>query len=443
LLLPRNGKDKAVATHTLSWQKRLLAVGMLLALGLAFGTLLIEATARIFLPTSDFFWVWDPAIGMKLIPHKQGRSVKRGIFDVPVEINSVGFRDREHSLEKPPGTRRVVLLGDSFIEALQVPFDQSLTPMLEAKLQQTAPTELISLSVSGTGTAREYLALREYGLRYKPDLVLMFFVGNDVSDNSRRLKGLPYVPYPLTTADGSVARDNNGRPLFTSFSDQTSRLSFITSVLRDYSKGYRLVRETIDGSQGFSRLLYWFGLMSTPPETVNAPGGDYFGFYEIYRVEPKPAWAEAWRLTEEMMLATRDLARANGAQFGIVLIPTAWEVDSKAWEDILAALPAMRTTAVDRSLPARRLTNFLMANRVPVIDLLPDFLAKAKLMPPLYVPNDAHWNAEGHRLATDLLAKPVATLLDTSLADFAESTLDRLGRPRAQSEELPRSIITR
>jgi len=383
----------------------MLFVSGVLAVGL------LEICARLFFPMSDFFWQWDPVIGSKLVPGKHGRSVKPGSFDVQVEANSVGFRDREHAVEKPAGVKRIVVLGDSFMEAIQVRFEESLPHLLEQKLQSRGPTEVINISVSGTGTAREYLALREYGLRYKPDLVLVFFVGNDISDNSKKLQGLSYYPYPQVTATGDVARDDAGRPLFMPFADQTSSLGAITGVLRDHSKGYRLAREVVETSPGVNRLLYSLGLISTPPETVNAPSGDNFGFYEIYRVQPKPAWAEAWKVTEQMMLATRDLAKANGSEFAIVLIPAAWEVETKAWDDILDRLPAMKSTAVDRDQPARLLSEFLQQNGVPVVNLVPDLRSHAQAGEQLYLRGDAHWTPAGHVAATDLVAGPAEQLL--------------------------------
>jgi lysophospholipase L1-like esterase len=414
-----------MSKSSLSLSKRLIAVCLLLGMGLVLGAVLLEVSVRMFFPVSDFFWQWDSAIGMKLIPGKRGRAIQRGIFDTQIDVNSVGFRDREHAVEKPAGTRRVVLLGDSFLEAIQVPFEGSITPQLESRLRaRTGPTELINLGVSGTGTAREYLALREYGLRYKPDLVLMFFVGNDVSDNSRRLQGLPYIPYPRITADGDLARDESGRPQFTPFADQTSNLSAVTAVFRNHSKAYRFLREAVDNSPGLNRLLYKLRLVSTPPETVNAPASDNFGFYEIYRVEPKPAWAEAWHLTEQMMLAARDLAAANQAKFGVVLIPAFWEVDSQRWNEALTQLPAMRKTRLDLELPSRRLTNFLKAHDVPVFDLLPEFRAHAAGSPPLYLRSDAHWTVNGHKLAADLLADPVAALLGAEKQPLVSASQD-------------------
>ena len=385
---------------------------LVIGLGLGLAGLVFEAAVRLFVPMSDFFWEWDPVVGVKLIPNKRGRSVKPGIFDVPVEINSHGFRDREHTHEKPAATTRIVLLGDSFIEALQVPFERSVTVLLEERLHKAGiSAETINLGVSGFGTVLQYLTLREYGLKYKPDLVLLFFVGNDVSDNSKRLKGLPYVPYPVLNGDGSVARDEAGRPRFTPFADQSSRLGFVASFLRDYSRSYRLLREVISRSPSVNELLYRLGLMSTPPERVNTSGPTSFGFYEIYRAEYREPWAEAWALTESLLLATRDLAEENRTRFAVVLVPAAWEVYSQWWHDILARGPAMRDVPLDLNKPSHRLASFLSAHQIPYIDLLTDFRAREADLPPLYIRGDAHWTADGHRLAAELLAGPAAVLL--------------------------------
>src|SRR5262249_39510695 len=143
--------------------------------------------------------------------------------------------------------------------------------------------ELINLGVSGYGTALEYLTFREYGMAYDPALAVLFFVGNDVSDNSSRLKGLPYVPYPVLDGTGSLARDGSGRPRFTAFADQASPLSSATGFLRDHSRSYRLIREAVENSAGLHGLLYRLRLVSTPPEPMRAGPG--LGMYEIYRVD--------------------------------------------------------------------------------------------------------------------------------------------------------------
>jgi hypothetical protein len=419
--------------------KRLAGLLLIAVFGLALGALTLEIGVRIALPMSDFFWQWDSVTGVRLIPNAHGRSVKRGLFDVSVSTNADGFRDREHPLAKPAGRYRVVLLGDSFIEAMQVPFEASVTPLLEERLRRSGTdAEVINLGVSGFGTAREYLALREYGMRYQPDLVVLFFVGNDVSDNSQRLDGRPHLPYPVVATDGSLIRDVAGQPRFTPFADRVSSVGGVTSVFKQHSKAYRLIRETVDASPGLNGLLYRAGLMSTPPLRVNAPDSGNFGFYEIYRPSDRPEWAAAWRSTEDLLLAVRDLARSGGAEFVVVLVPGSWEVDPRIWSDVVARIPAMREVRMDLDRPSRRLTTFLAAHGVAVIDLLPGFRAQNTGGQPLYIRGDAHWNAEGHRLAADLLIEPVRVVIGRGRA--AEGT-ERIATAQNETSGKGRRLV--
>jgi hypothetical protein len=108
---------------------------LLCGIGIGIAALLLELTVRLFVPVSDFFWETDPVLGVKFVANKRGRSVRQGIFDVPVETNSHGFRDKEHAYAKPAGTQRIVILGDSYVEALQVPVERSVAVLLEEQLR--------------------------------------------------------------------------------------------------------------------------------------------------------------------------------------------------------------------------------------------------------------------------------------------------------------------
>lgn len=102
--------------------------------------------------------------------------------NVPVHyrrINSHGFRDVEREYAKPPGTKRVILLGDSVVVGYGCgQIDQLMSRQLEA-LYDTAGVEVLNLAVTGYCTRAEVELLKERGLAYDPDLVVLVFVEND------------------------------------------------------------------------------------------------------------------------------------------------------------------------------------------------------------------------------------------------------------------------
>ena len=100
--------------------------------------------------------------------------------------NSRGFRDEEHSLEKPAGVYRIVALGDSFTHGTGADYEETYLVKLERALNELTggkpKVEIIKMGVSGYWTAPERLMLEHYGLAYSPDLVIVGFLQNDIID---------------------------------------------------------------------------------------------------------------------------------------------------------------------------------------------------------------------------------------------------------------------
>jgi len=166
----------------------------LLAAGVFVATLgLIEVGARVYLgdefvagiPTAngqERCGMYDPDIGWVNRPDTKTRVVHPR-FAYVVEINSRGLRDREHTYEPQPGVFRIALLGDSIAWGWGVDDGQSFPDQLEDLLG--SGVEVINLAVPGYGTDQQLWILEREGRRYRPDLVLVCFVLNDVYSNSR------------------------------------------------------------------------------------------------------------------------------------------------------------------------------------------------------------------------------------------------------------------
>jgi hypothetical protein len=98
-------------------------------------------------------------------------------YSVPIESNSYGFRDAPRELVKPPHVVRVAVLGDSYVEALQVPFEKTAVQLLEKRLNEAKARprfEVLNFGISGYGIGQEFLAWEEYARRFSPDYVFVF-----------------------------------------------------------------------------------------------------------------------------------------------------------------------------------------------------------------------------------------------------------------------------
>jgi lysophospholipase L1-like esterase len=121
--------------------------------------------------------------------------------NIPDYTNSLGMRDKEYDLRKPPGVTRIVFLGDS------VTMYARFTDLLEERLAALFPGrfEVWNCAVGGY-SIREYAVLMRTKVpRYKPDVIVLSLCLNDVFDSTRILyygkdgrinayKALPGIP---------------------------------------------------------------------------------------------------------------------------------------------------------------------------------------------------------------------------------------------------------
>lgn len=108
-------------------------------------------------------------------------------LDVPYQgvrltTNADGFRGPPRAHMKPANGFRVVGLGDSVLFGWGVPYEQCGLAVLEQRLQAVLPqrlVEVIDTGVPGYNTAMQEHVLRDKGLAFAPDVVIVDFVGND------------------------------------------------------------------------------------------------------------------------------------------------------------------------------------------------------------------------------------------------------------------------
>jgi hypothetical protein len=124
------------------------------------------------------FDIHHPTRGWALRP---GIRERRVFGDRVLNSNARGLRGaREHEYEKPAGVQRVVVLGDSFTFGEEVSDDETYSHQLERLLPGV---QVLNLGVHGYGHDQMLLYLREEGLKYRPDVVLLGFLYDDMERN--------------------------------------------------------------------------------------------------------------------------------------------------------------------------------------------------------------------------------------------------------------------
>ncbi len=306
------------------------------------------------------------------------RGVARGIETVQqYQTNSLGMRDLERRFEKAPGTYRILVLGDSYMEAFAMKFEDSFVRLLEAELSQAgkSPVEVINAGVSGWGTDDQLAYLRRYGVRFRPDLVLVAMtLNNDVLDN---LDGRFHM-----LVDGKLAE----KPV-----EQTSLLSYrvrqLKSFLGAHSHFYQLVRKQ------------WYARDMTTDATV------LDGFVaELLRKTPTDRVAKGWALTYQLVGKVRDTARDVGARTAVFLIPLHIQNNEQKLASFMS-MHALVNDATDVEAPQKHMTVFGQRENIEVIDLLPCFKRwRGRHRQELYLTRDGHWSKNGHRLAARIVS---------------------------------------
>jgi len=138
---------------------------------------------------------FDPIIGDCFYPHsvsiynnERGDSIKR-------KINSLGFLDREHKVDKS-GSYRIGFFGDSFVAAQQVLLENTFFILIENTLNNIgSDVECLAFGVPHHGTLHAYLKSSLWVDHFDIDLVVYVFCENDLGDQIKEIKKSNLRPY--------------------------------------------------------------------------------------------------------------------------------------------------------------------------------------------------------------------------------------------------------
>lgn len=350
-----------------------------------------------------------PTRGWALKPNIQ-TVVQSLDYTVRVKTNPEGFSDKAHKLAPSKGVTRVVVLGDSFMEAYQVDFDKSFCSRFQQRFNADA-AEVINLGVGGYGTIQELITLQEVGLKYQPNFVVLFFSLNDVVNNHEefentiwrtpRLKTFSRPYYIKGQGGGYELKKPDYQRAKQWAKDRRTKLESKQAKKKFYEKTliYKLMDSQIKklSEQGQRVPKYdpnvLFGqYLSSYDSNLGTRGFDNNRYGEL--------WSEAWDITFFSLQTMSDICKERGIVLIIATVPNKIQVDESFEAVVRKTYPSL---AFDLSLPNRTLESFAEERGILFVDLLPIFKKNYEQTgePLFHKYRDRHWNEKGHEIAAD------------------------------------------
>ena len=239
--------------------------------------------------------------------------------DVVYTTNSFGLRDtREYSPQPLPGVHRILIIGDSVAFGSSVNQTAIFAEVLEELLGSSY--EVLNFGVSGYATVNEVALLKEEGLSYHPDTVILTYVLNDAvadavfdGDETRQFSSCRLnifdlaVPCSLKRVLSSFALLRGVRDLFKNYDQEkdtyiayhedVQRWQYLEEQVADleelsYEKNFRVIVLLVPIFSDFEHYP-WLSLHTRLTEMFTSHGFTVLDLYPVFNSSSADSWRVA------------------------------------------------------------------------------------------------------------------------------------------------------
>ena len=395
---------------TLVRKDQLLANLALATVSVCLSLIIAELALRSVIPLDSRqpfeFRIPHPILGWALQPNTTY------LFEIPegivsVTYNSQGWRDLEHHVEKPDGVFRILVLGDSFMEANSVKLDDTFHRHVEELARAAGNNvEVINMGVAGYGTLQEYLVFQDIGHLYNPDLVLVgFFDGNDVINNSLELASILTEEGQVTNARPFLELNEPTRWTLTPVDFEGAQRSYAKNKASLEAKRNKLTEKLVLLrllTAGIARIPVPEFLKSQESqlEPVDKSRQELALMGVNYCVEPAE-YTRAWDATKRIFARFKEEVEAYGGKLVVFTVPALEEVSLEYMKAVTADVAYPDKLCLEEAPGHTRLSRMLTELDIEQISLLPDFRRVMREDGINLYQSDLHWNPAGHALAAE------------------------------------------
>jgi hypothetical protein len=236
--------------------------------------------------------------------------------------------------------------------------------------------EVVSIGGGGWGQRDQLAALRDRGVKAKPDVVVTLFLSlNDVSDN------YPSLKQRMRERRGDYERRRIGQTMIPAdrmplFWVRGSKLNQLVSHRLSY-----LLRDR--AAEGI-------------PQS-----------YFVYARNEDELWKGAWVATAKLFTKTKEVVESIDARYAVVTASTPHGIwgPKEGLERLMTVYPGMRELEWDLDKPDHRVARICRELGVPLLALEPLFREETAKGRQLHYKYDGHWNAEGNDQAAQYMAR--------------------------------------
>jgi hypothetical protein len=377
--------------------KQIVLKAGLVLLGFFLGLVLMEVAVRVYLkltePISDKACrEKDELLHHALKPLSRCRS-RTTEWDIKFEVNSLGLRDYEYQENKPDGSYRILMLGDSFTEGYGVELDETFSKLLEKKLNTAldGKIEVINAGVSGYSPILELLYLKNKGLELKPDLVILNYTMTDYYDDWQYKNQL--LPSKKKEVEWEAEK------MYTEVIPQTTWLPFIPTSLKWWLHQHLVSYDFIS-----LRLKKIFNPEVYKENIKEFEKGDILtDQFAITREEiTSEDYQKLISNTQDYLLEIRNLLAENNIDFILSIIPYGHQVNQQEWSQGRNYWQFEKNKLYS-SKCIGDLEAWAKDNNIAVLDLLNVYQKPSTQLN--YFPIDGHWNKKGHIIAAEEMYK--------------------------------------
>ncbi len=312
------------------------------------------------------------SIGATPFPHCE----KTTISETPpnlayYKINNIGLREnRPTKQKKEPGTKRVLVMGDSFAFGAGLDQNETLSYYLDKRLDEDF--EVLNTGMSGLSSLQSHILYKEVRSELEPDLIVFMHFSNDLNGNLQKT----FYERPVYVPRNETIR----------FTD-------------------RKTPTTEESGSWLQHKLHLGALLKEGREFFkDKKPANNITLIRLFEKNPKTEIEKSFKFNCDKVLAPfKDSVEANNATFIVVYIPSKQEMHAPELDKLARKYNNTQPQDFDNTLVRNHLKQCVKKHDINYIDLTLYWKKYTKKHPLEWYQPGGHWSKDSTNFTAKII----------------------------------------